>query len=296
MSASPLYGCIEAGGTKFVLGVARDHETLLRTTRIPTTKPAETLGATLAFFNDASTEFGSFAAIGIASFGPVSLDRNAPDWGHITATPKPGWSGTDLAGAIGRAFDCPVGFDTDVNGAILAESLWGAARGSDIAVYITVGTGIGGGALIAGCPIHGLRHPEMGHMLPRRHPEDLAFAGICPFHGDCLEGLASGAAIRARWGCSLSELASDHPAHAIIAYYLAQLAVALQALLSPQRIVVGGGVMATPGLIDHVRAEAVRLSGDYFGCRDIATLIVPKGLGDRSGLLGALALAQKALR
>ncbi len=296
MSASPLYGCIEAGGTKFVLGVARDHETLLRTTRIPTTRPAETLDAALAFFNDASTEFGSFAAIGIASFGPVSLDRNAPDWGHITTTPKPGWSGTDLAGAIGRAFDCPVGFDTDVNAAILAESLWGAARGSDIAVYITVGTGIGGGALIAGCPIHGLRHPEMGHMLPRRHPEDLAFAGICPFHGDCLEGLASGAAIRARWGCSLSELASDHPAHAIIAYYLAQLAVALQALLSPQRIVVGGGVMATPGLIDCVRAEAVRLSGDYFGCRDIATLIVPTGLGDRSGLLGALALAQKALR
>lgn len=296
MSARRIYACIEAGGTKFVLGVAHDHEILLRTTRIPTTTPAETLGATLAFFNHARAEFGPFAAFGIASFGPVSLDRTAPDWGHITATPKPDWSGTDLAGTVGRAFDCPVGFDTDVNGAILAESLWGAAKGTDIAVYVTVGTGIGGGALVEGRTIHGLRHPEMGHMLPRRHAEDLAFAGICPFHRDCIEGLASGPAIGARWGCSLSELASDHPAHAIIAYYLAQFVVALQALLSPRRIVVGGGVMATPGLIDRVRTEAARLAGDYFGSRDMATLIVPPGLGDRSGLLGALALAQGALR
>lgn len=296
MSGARLYGCIEAGGTKFVLGVARDHETILRTARVTTTTPAETLGAALAFFDNARAELGPFAAFGIASFGPVSLDRGAHDWGHITATPKPGWSGTDLAGALGGAFDCPVGFDTDVNGAVLAEALWGAAFGADVALYVTVGTGIGGGALVEGHPIHGLRHPEMGHMLPRRHVEDTDFAGICPFHGDCLEGLASGPAISARWGGSLSDLPPNHPGHGIIAHYLAQLVVAQQALLSPQRIVMGGGVMATPGLIDRVRAEAVRLGAGYFGGDDGTQLIVPPGLGDRAGLLGALALAQGALR
>ncbi len=294
--SEPLFGCIEAGGTKFVLGVARAHDRVLRTHRVPTTGPRETIDAALAFFDEAAREWGAYTAFGIASFGPVDLDRRSPDWGRITDTPKPGWSRIDLAGAFGAAFDCPVGFDTDVNGAALAEHLWGACVGADVATYVTVGTGIGGGALVEERPLHGARHPEMGHVYPRRHARDRDFAGICPFHGDCLEGLASGPAIQARWGCSLSDLPSDHEAHAIIASYLAQLVVTQQALLSPRRIVLGGGVMATPGLIDRVRDEAARLAGGYFGTPDYAALVVPPGLADRAGLLGALALAQRAAR
>lgn len=293
-TADPLYGCIEAGGTKFVLGVARGPDEVLRTARVPTTAPAETIGAALDFLTRARDDLGGYDAFGIASFGPVDLDRASPTWGHVLSTPKPGWTGADLAGAFGRAFDCPVGFDTDVNGAILSESLWGAAAGADVAVYVTVGTGIGGGALVDGRTVHGSRHPEMGHFLPRRHPDDRDFAGVCPFHGDCLEGLASGPAIMARWGASLSDLPSHHPGHAIIADYLAQLVVAQQAILSPRRIVLGGGVMGTPGLLDGVRARAGELAAGYFGDGDPAQLIVAPGLGDRAGLLGALALAQRA--
>lgn len=294
--SAPLFGCIEAGGTKFVLGVARTPTDVLRTHRIPTTSPGETLGAAIDFFTQAERDHGRFTAFGIASFGPIDLDRLSPGWGHVTDTPKPGWSGIDLAGPFAQTFECPVGFDTDVNGAVLAEHLWGACIGADVATYVTIGTGIGGGALVEERPLHGHRHPEMGHILPRRHPDDLPFTGVCPFHGDCLEGLASGPAIKARWGASLSELGHDHPAHAIIAFYLAQLVVAQQALLSPRRIVLGGGVMATPLLIDRVRAEAQRLAGEYFGTPDYAALIVPPALGDRAGLLGALALAQRAAR
>ena len=292
--SAPLLGCIEAGGTKFVLGVARGPDSVLRTGRIPTTTPDETIAAAIAFFAHAAEAEGPFDAIGIASFGPVELDRTAPGWGHITQTPKAHWSGADIAGPFARAFACPIGFDTDVNGAILAEFLWGAAKGCDVATYVTIGTGIGGGLLIDGRPVHGARHPEMGHFLPRRHPDDTEFAGCCPFHGDCLEGLASGPAIMARWGASLSDLPADHPGHAIIAGYLAQLVIAQRALLSPRRIILGGGVMGTPGLIDRVRAQAEQLGGGYFEGADIDRLVVAPGLGDQAGLLGALALAQGA--
>lgn len=288
----PRFGCIEAGGTKCVLGVATGPDAVLRTARVATISPDRTIGAALDFFRAAATDFGAFAGFGIASFGPVELDLRSPGWGRIGDTPKPGWSGADMAGPFWRAFGCAVGFDTDVNGAILAEHRWGAAQGADVAVYVTVGTGIGGGAIVAGRPVHGLRHPEMGHMLPRRHPDDRDFAGICPFHGDCLEGLASGPAILARWGASLSELPAGHPGATIIADYLAQLVVAQQAIMSPQRIVFGGGVLATPGLLDRVRVRARALAGGYFG--DDSALIVGPGLGDRAGLLGALALAQRA--
>lgn len=296
MTRTPLFGCIEAGGTKFLLGIARDSSTILDMVRIPTTSPHATLHDALAFFSKARKQWGEFDAIGIASFGPVDLDRLSPQWGRITDTPKAGWARVDLAGPFGHAFGCPVGFDTDVNGAILAESLWGAAVGADIAVYVTVGTGIGGGALVEERPVHGARHPEMGHMLPRRHALDLEFPGTCPFHGCCLEGLASGPAIMARWGASLSGLPQEHPAHEIIAYYLAQMVVAQQAFLSPRRIVLGGGVMGTAGLIERVRVQAAILSGGYFGSADFRELIVPPALGDRAGLLGALALAQRARR
>ena len=283
--ARPRFGCIEAGGTKFVLGIAQAHDAVLATTRIPTTNPEDTIAAVIEWFK----ANGPVDAIGIASFGPVDPDPASPRWGFITETTKPGWSGTDFAGRIGRAFDVPVGFDTDVNGAALAESRWGAAQGDDVAVYFTVGTGIGGGAIINGAPLHGAQHPEMGHVLPRRHPDDPDFPGVCPFHGDCFEGLVSGPAIKARWGASLSELPADHPAHKIVAWYLGQLAMAVQSVLSPRRILFGGGVMATPGLLEAMRDEAMRLAKDY-----VTIIIEPPALGDQAGLLGGLALAQAA--
>jgi fructokinase len=286
-----IYGCIEAGGTKFVVGIVKDSREILETVRIDTTTPDATIGASVDWLLGAAERHGPLTAIGIASFGPLELGRQAANWGHITATTKPGWSHTDFAGRVGRAMDLPVGFDTDVNGAALAEARWGEARDCRIGVYLTIGTGIGGGAVVDGQTLHGLSHPEMGHIRVPRHPEDRDFPGICPFHGDCLEGLASGPAISARWGASLSQLGTDHPGHAIIAFYLAQIAVTLQSIMEPGRIVMGGGVMGTPGLLARVQAEASRLGSGYF-CGSAEKIITAPALGEHSGLLGALALAQ----
>lgn len=287
--STPLYGLVEAGGTKFMLGIATGRDDVRETVRIPTTTPAETVGAMVDWF----AARGPLAGVGVASFGPLDLDPASQSFGSITRTPKPHWSNADLAGPLRAALDCPVGIDTDVNGAALAEYLWGAAQGQRIALYFTIGTGIGGGAVIDGQPIRGLSHPEMGHVRVSRHPLDLDFAGSCPFHGDCLEGLACGPAIIARWGKSLSDLPPDHPAHAIIAHYLAQLVTSMQAIFEPGKIVLGGGVTGTAGLIDRVRTEAARLGGDYFRSR-AETIVTLPGLGERSGLLGALALAMRA--
>lgn len=281
------YGLIEAGGTKFVLGVADGDGRIADTLRVPTTTPAETLGAATAWFRQ---QGGLFDAIGIASFGPLDLNRLSHTWGHITRTPKPHWAGTDLAGTFARAFACPVGLETDVNGAALAEARWGAGQGHGSLLYLTVGTGVGGGFVADGRLLAGLSHPEMGHIRMPRHAEDLGFGGICPYHGDCLEGLASGPAIIARWGASLSELGADHPGRRIIAWYLAQAMVTFQAVLEPARIVLGGGVTGTPGLLDMVRAEAERSAAGYFAA-NMGEAIVAPGLGERSGLLGALAVA-----
>jgi fructokinase len=285
MSAK-LYGLVEAGGTKFVLGVATDKDNIGATTRIATTTPAVTIGAMCDWFRAQ----GPFAAIGVASFGPLDLDPTSPSWGHITATTKPHWSHTDIAGPLKSACQCPVSMDTDVNGAALAEYEWGAGQGQKAMLYFTVGTGIGGGAIIDGRILHGLSHPEMGHIRLPRHPDDVDFAGCCPFHGDCLEGLASGPAIIARWGASLSDLSDDHQGHEIIAWYLAQTAVTIQAIFEPGRIIFGGGVMATPGLITRVAAHAKTLGSDYFKGQATEIISLPK-LGDKAGLLGALALA-----
>lgn len=289
-----LFGCIEAGGTKFVVGVAASPDDVRETLRFDTISPAETIGAAIIWLRDAQLRHGSLSAIGIASFGPLELDRSAANWGHITATTKPGWNNADFAGLVSRELGLPVGFDTDVNGAALAESRWGAGQGQTVSVYVTVGTGIGGGAIVGGKPLQGLSHPEMGHIRPQRHPDDMGFAGICPFHGDCLEGLASGPAIKARWGASLSELPTDHPAHGIVAWYLAQMVVTLQAVMDPGRIILGGGVMLTPGLIERVRDSAIRLGKGYFKGNP-GDIVVPPALGDQAGLLGGLALAQDML-
>ncbi|MFT3964921.1 MAG: ROK family protein [Sphingobium sp.] len=293
-----LHGCIEAGGTKVLIGLATDEGEFLATERIATTGPEETLGAATGWLEEAvrmhGRAHGPLSAIGIASFGPAGVDRRRGDWGFITSTPKPGWRDTDVAGPFARAFGVPVGFDTDVNGAAMAEHRWGAARGEAVAAYVTIGTGIGGGVVVEGRPLHGRNHPEVGHIAVRRAPADAGFAGICPFHGDCLEGLANGPAILARWGRPLSELPPDHPGHGLIAFYVAQLCIALEATVSPGRTIIGGGVAQAPGLLDRVRAEAERLAAGYFPGFDPAR-IVPPGLGERSGLLGALALARQAL-
>lgn len=296
-SATPalLYGCIEAGGTKFVLGIASSQGAIVETTRLDTANPDETIGAAIAWLRAASDRHGALSAIGIASFGPVELDRSAANWGYITATTKSGWSNTDFAGRVARAFGLPVGFDTDVAGACLAETRWGAGQNQRISVYVTVGTGIGGAAIVNGKPLVGLSHAEMGHIRLPRHPDDADFGGVCPFHGDCLEGLASGPAIYARWGGSLSDLGHDHPGHDIIAYYLAQFVVTLQSIMEPGRIIFGGGVMATPGLLDRVRQQAGKIGGNYFRGEPFAIIVSPQ-LGGNAGLLGGLALAMDAVK
>ena len=291
--ADRLYGCIEAGGTKFVCAVARSPRDVRERVNLPTTDPAATLAQVVEFFRHMEAEHGAIAAFGVASFGPADVNSTSPRYGTILSTPKPGWSGFDIRGAIAEAFGVPVGFDTDVNGAVLAETMWGAARGVSSAAYVTVGTGIGVGIAIDGKAVHGKRHPEMGHIFPRRHPADLVFAGVCPFHGDCLEGLASGPAIKQRWAGPLSTLGSEE--QDIIAFYLGQLAVTLIATLSPEAIVFGGGVLKTAGLLDRIKAAATALNKAYW-CDDaeMEAVIRAPGLEQNSGLLGALLLAKLA--
>jgi fructokinase len=229
----------------------------------------------------------------------VELDRRSPHYGFITRTPKPGWSQTDVIGALTGEFSCPIGFDTDVNGAALAEHRWGAGQHVQNLVYVTIGTGIGGGALVNGKPLHGVMHPEIGHLFPRRHPRD-GFRGVCPFHGDCMEGLAAGPAILARSGASLEELDADHVQWEIEADYLGQLCAQLVLTLSPELIVMGGGVMNQSRLLPPVRRRMQHWLGGYIDraaiLADDPLYIVTPGLGGRAGVLGALALAMDAAR
>lgn len=281
------YGLIEAGGTKFVLGVADAERTIYARQRIPTTTPEETLGAAVKWF---AAQGADYAAFGIASFGPLDLDPSSSAYGCVRATPKPHWSGASLIEPFLERFGAPVAIDTDVNGAALSEALWGAGAGLGSVLYLTIGTGIGGGFCSGGQLLQGLSHPEMGHIRMPRHPEDLDFAGTCPFHGDCLEGLACGPAVIARWGQSLSDLPEGHPGKRIIAWYIGRALATFQTVMEPARIVLGGGVTATEGLLDLIRAEALAANGGYTVGR-INELIVPPVLGDNAGLLGALALA-----
>ncbi len=292
-----LYGAIEAGGTKFICAVADAQGHTFASTRIATTSPQETLAACVDFFNSQQNDESVYAGIGIAAFGPLDLHRGSSTYGHILATPKPQWSHTDLVAPFG-VFGCPVNIDTDVNAAALAEALHGAGRGCDVVVYITVGTGIGGGVSIKGQTLHGAMHPEMGHIGVRRHPQDRDFAGTCPFHGDCLEGLACGPAIVARYGVSLDELPDKHAAFEVVSHYLGQLAATVILLLSPERLIFGGGVMSNPRMLDYVRCKAAQQLNGYVVGVDGALLpaldavIVSPGLGLQSGIAGALALAK----
>ena len=291
-------GAIEAGGTKVVCLVGSDPDHIVAQTRILTGRPADTLAQVLAFLRQEVTSGGPLAAIGITSFGPLELRRSHPRYGFIMNSPKPGWSDVDMVGPVRSELDVPVGFDTDVNGAALGEGRWGAARDLDTFVYMTVGTGIGAGAVVEGRIIHGLRHPEMGHVSVPRQPGD-DFAGNCPFHADCLEGMASGTAIAARWGRPAEQLDGEE-VQAATRLQAAYLAAGLRNIvysLAPQRIVIGGSVTGLPGLFPLVRANLSQALAGYPGLpeHDAGDFIVPAALGPLAGPVGALVLAENEL-
>ena len=292
-----MYGGIEAGGTKFVCVIGTGPEDIIEKARIEVAAPAETIAASLAFFRRAIDAGVRLEAFGIGSFGPVELREGHPRHGWITSTPKPGWSETDLIGPIASEFGLPVGFDTDVNAAALAEGRWGAARGLESFIYITLGTGIGGGAVVEGRILHGLGHPEMGHVAVPRRPGD-TFAGACPFHGDCFEGMASGPTIAARFGRRAETLegADRAAAAALVAFYLAAGVRSLVYALAPERIVVGGGLSAIPGLFDAARSELAAQLAGYPGLPEHRgeTFLVTAALGGMAGPTGTLILAEDA--
>lgn len=292
-----MLGALEAGGTKFVCLVGSEPDQTVAEARFPTGEPESTLAKAIAFFQDFVASGGRLAAIGIASFGPVELRASNPRYGFITTTPKPGWSDTDLVGPVCAALGVPVGFDTDVNGAALAEWRWGAARGLETFVYMTVGTGIGAGAVVGGRPAHGLVHAEMGHLIvPRERDDD--YPGGCPFHGACLEGMASGRAMAARWGRPAEELEGEELQSAVEleAAYLAAGLRNIVYTIAPERIVIGGGLANLPGLFPTLRAKLAETLGGYPGLPEHESddFVVPAALGQRAGPAGALALAELA--
>ena len=294
MSDAPLIAGIELGGTKCVCILATGPDAVEEEVRIPTTAPAETLAAIEAVLD----RWRGFAGIGVASFGPVGVDRHAPDWGRVTVTPKPGWSHTDIGRRLERRYGVPVGFHTDVVGAALAEAKWGAAAGLSDVAYVTVGTGVGVGLIAGGAPVDGLTHQELGHVRPVRLAGD-DWVGACPFHGGCVEGLASGSAIAARVGRKADELAADDPAWDGVVHALAQLLHTLVLTGVPRRIVMGGGVMTGAAhLLPRVREAMTKSLGGYSMLPEVAlaeTYVVPAGLGNNAGPLGAVLLGRQAL-
>lgn len=285
-----LFAGIELGGTKCIALLARGTDILDKIT-LPTTTPAEVMPK-LADYLRAHARTAD--ALGIASFGPLDLNLASPHFGYITSTPKAGWSMVDVRSTLAACLPCPVGFDTDVNAAGLAEGRWGAAQRCSVHAYITIGTGVGGGLVIDGRPVHGLIHPEIGHMRIRRVPGD-DFAGVCPFHGDCAEGLVSGPALAARFGQDPAQVPDSHPVWAVVAHDLAEFMANLLLTVSPERIVIGGGVaVSRPALLANVhRLTADCLSGYLHGItgKRLAEIIVPAALGVNAGPLGAIALA-----
>jgi fructokinase len=283
-----LFGAIEAGGTKFVCAVGNGPDDLVIDT-IDTTLPEETISRVVCFFKQYD-----LAAIGIGSFGPIELDRTSPNYGFITSTPKAGWAQFDFVGALKAEFDVPIGFDTDVNAAALAEYTWGAAQGLSDFIYLTIGTGIGGGGMVNGQLMHGLMHPEMGHILVKPHGCD-DFDGICPYHGNrCLEGMASGPAIEKRWGKPAKDLHENHIAWEIEVDYLSQALVNYICMLSPQKIILGGGVMHQHHLLGNIQNKVQQMLNNYIHLPALTEFIVLPALANKAGVLGALALAINA--
>lgn len=291
------YGGIEAGGTKFVCAIGSEPGNILSEIRFRTTTPDETLGQAVAFFEQYRQEY-PLTAIGIASFGPVDLLKSSPTYGYITKTPKPGWSDSNIVGVFADTFGVPIGFDTDVNGALLGEHRWGVVQGVENSIYLTIGTGIGGGAMVNGKLVHGLVHPEMGHMRLHRDATQDPFEGWCPFHKNCFEGLACGPAVEKRWGQKAETLRPDHPAWDLEADYISQALHTLICVFSPERIVLGGGIMNQNQLFPLVRHKVLISLNEYVKnetiLKRIDHYIVPPGLGNQAGVLGAIALAQEA--
>ena len=288
-------GALEAGGTKMVCAIGDELGNIESRASFPTRKPEETMPDVIGFFAEQKIE-----ALGVGSFGPLSLNPESPDFGAITTTPKLEWRSFPLRKSLADALNVPVGVDTDVNAAALGEAVYGAGKGLNNLVYYTVGTGIGGGALVDGRLLHGLVHPEMGHMLLRPDPRDPSPKGFCPYHESCLEGLANGPAIEKRWGISAKELPENHIAWEIEAEYLAQMCVNTIVLLSPKRIVLGGGVMHQLHLFPRIRKRTLELLGGYVAhpaiLEQIDTFIVPPALGDNAGAVGSLLLAVNAIQ
>ena len=291
-----LYGGIEGGGTKFVCAVGTGPKDIRDEIRFPTGDPEDAIGRAVAFFRT----LDDLESVGIACFGPLDANPKSPTFGYVTTTPKPGWAHTEFAGTVARELGVPVGFDTDVNAAALAEYRWGAAQGLDSCLYLTVGTGIGGGAVVEGQMIHGLMHPEMGHLRIPHDREADPYPGCCPYHGDCLEGLACGPAIEGRWGQRAETLPPDHPAWALEAHYLALGLANTIVTISPQRIIMGGGVMEQLHLFPMIRQEVRTILNGYIQSPhledQIDTYIVPPVLGNQAGVLGGIALAINAAK
>lgn len=284
-----LLGSIEAGGTKFVCAVGNEDYRTQDITQFPTTTPAETLAKCVEYFS----KFDDLKAIAISSFGPIEMRRNDPKYGFITNTPKPGWANTDFIGYMKQHFDIPMFWTTDVNGSAYGEYVMSTLTNQrlDSLVYYTIGTGVGGGAIIDGKFVGELGHPEMGHVLLKRHPDDLDFAGICPFHHDCLEGLVSGPTFDARLGKPGKEVPADDPTWDIMAYYVAQAAIQTTLILRPGKIIFGGGVVSE-GFLDKVRAQFKELMNDYVEVGDLKEYLVMPSVADNgSATLGDYALA-----
>jgi fructokinase len=288
----PMYGIVELGGTKSLVGFGTTPDDIGDVLRVATTEPEETLGLLVAHLQ---RQVGELTGLGIVSFGPLELRVDHPSYGQITNTTKPGWSNTSVLAPFRNEFDLPIGFDTDVNGAALGEGKWGAALGLENFVYLTVGTGIGGGAVSHGRLVGGLVHPEMGHVVVSPHPGD-GFGGVCPYHDSCLEGMASGPALEARFGISAGELGAQAGRAAdLVGFYLAQGIRDIVYTLSPERIVVGGGVAKLPGFFESIDTHLTYQLGGYPGHEEHgAGFVVAPGLGDLSGLAGALVLAESA--
>lgn len=290
-----MFGGIEAGGTKFICAVGTGPDDLRAEARFPTTTPEATIHSAIEFFRQQTNRFGKLEAIGVASFGPLDPRPDSPTYGYITTTPKPGWANTNFIHPLQEAFEVPVGFDTDVNAAAFGEYRWGAGQDLDTILYLTIGTGIGGGAVVGGKIVHGLLHPEMGHIhIPHDRQAD-PYEGYCPYHQDCFEGLACGPAIEKRWGRRGESLPANHPAWEMEANYLALALANYVFTLSPQRIILGGGVMQQTQLFPLIRARLLEIINGYLRSPQILSgideYIVPPGLGSRSGVLGAIALA-----
>lgn len=287
-----LFGALEAGGTKMVCAIGNENGEILEQKSIPTTTPEETMPAILEYFKDKE-----IASIGIACFGPIDLNKNSETYGYITSTPKIPWRNYNIVGAVKDALKIPVGFDTDVNGSLLGEVTWGCAKGLTDAVYFTIGTGVGAGIMTNGKMLHGMLHPEAGHvkMVPRSGD---TYKGKCPYHGTCFEGMAAGPAIEERWGAKAVQLADCEEVWDLESYYIAQALMGIVLTLSPQKIILGGGVMHQKQLFSMIREKMLKELNGYIQAKELADIdnyIVPASLNDDQGIMGCIKLAMNSL-